>query len=78
MSFNEVKLLNKKENIFGDNIAYVENWDFSHANLNQETRINAITQVASVCYQNPKALNSDSLYNRLMAESTRNIKILFI
>lgn len=69
MSINEVKLLNKKENIFGDNIAYVENWDFSHANLNQETRINAITQVASVCYQNPKALNSDSLYNRLMAES---------
>lgn len=69
MSVNEVKLVNKKENIFGDNIAYVENWDFSHANLNQETRINAITQVASVCYQNPKALNSDSLYNRLMAES---------
>ena len=69
MSINEVKLLNKKENIFGDNIAYIENWDFSHANLNQETRINAITQVASVCYQNPKALNSDSLYNRLMAES---------
>ena len=66
---NEVKLLNKKENIFGDNIAEVEYWDFSHANLNQETRINAITQVASVCYQNPKALNSDSLYNRLACES---------
>ena len=66
---NEVKLLNKKENIFGDNIAEVEFWDFSHANLNQETRINAITQVASVCYQNPKALNSDSLYNRLACES---------
>ena len=69
MSINEVKLLNKKENIFGDNIAEVEYWDFSHANLNQETRINAITQVASVCYQNPKALNSDSLYNRLACES---------
>lgn len=69
MSVNEVKLVNKKENIFNDNIAYVENWNFSRANLNQETRINAITQVASVCYQNPKALNSDSLYNRLMAES---------
>ncbi len=64
-----VELINKKDNIFGDNIAYVENWDFSRANLNQENRINAITQVASICYQNPKALNSDSLYNRLAAES---------
>jgi len=64
-----VKLINKKENIFEDNIAFVEQWDFSQANLNEENRINAITQVASICYQNPKALNSDSLYNRLMAES---------
>jgi thymidylate synthase (FAD) len=64
-----VRMINKKENIFGDNIAFVENWDFSIANMNDENRINAITQVASICYQNPKALNSDSLYNRLMAES---------
>jgi len=64
-----VKLVNKKENIFEDSIAFVEQWDFSQANLNEENRINAITQVASICYQNPKALNSDSLYNRLMAES---------
>lgn len=63
-------LLNKKENIFGDNIAYIENWDFSRANLNNENRIHAITLIASICYQNPKALNSDSLYNRLMAESS--------
>jgi thymidylate synthase (FAD) len=64
-----VNVINKKENIFNDNIAYVEYWDFSRANLNQENRVNAITQVASICYQNPKALNSDSLYNRLAAES---------
>lgn len=64
-----VSLIDKKENIFEDNIAFVEQWDFSRANLSEENRINAITQVASVCYQNPKALNSDSLYNRLMAES---------
>lgn len=62
-------LINKKSNIFGDDIAFAEQWDFSRANLNEENRINAITQVASICYQNPKALNSDSLYNRLMAES---------
>lgn len=64
-----VEILNKKENIFGDDIAFVEQWDFSRANSNEQNRINAITQVASICYQNPKALNSDSLYNRLMAES---------
>lgn len=66
---NKIKLINKKENIFGDEIAYIENWDFSTANLNNENRIYAITLIASICYQNPKALNSDSLYNRLMAES---------
>lgn len=65
-----MKLINKKENIFSDGIAYVENWDFSRANLNNENRIHAITLIASICYQNPKALNSDSLYNRLMAESS--------
>ena len=64
-----VKVINKKSNIFGDDIAFAEQWDFSRANLNEENRINAITKVASICYQNPKALNSDSLYNRLMAES---------
>lgn len=62
-------LKNKKEGILGDNISFVEQWDFSKANLNEENRILAITQVASICYQNPKALGSESLYNRLMAES---------
>lgn len=62
-------LINKKENIFNDNIAYIEQYNFSKANLNEENRIQAITLIASVCYQNPKALNSDSLYNRLLAES---------
>ena len=61
--------INKKQNIFNDDIAYVEQWDFSKANLNEENRILAITQVASICYQNPKALGSESLYNRLAAES---------
>ena len=61
--------INKKENIFNDDIAYIEQWDFSRANLNEKNRILAITQVASICYQNPKALGSESLYNRLAAES---------
>lgn len=64
-----MQLINKKENIFGDDIAFVEQYDFSTANLSEENRIKAITTVASICYQNPKAIGSESLYNRLLAES---------
>lgn len=64
-----MELINKKENIFGDDIAFVEQYDFSTANISEENRIKAITQVASICYQNPKAIGSESLYNRLLAES---------
>ena len=64
-----MELINKKENIFGDDIAFVEQYDFSTANMSEENRIKAITTVASICYQNPKAVNSESLYNRLLAES---------
>ena len=64
-----MELINKKENIFGDDIAFVEQYDFSKANISEENRIKAITKVASICYQNPKAIGSESLYNRLLAES---------
>lgn len=63
------RLIAHKPNIFGDNIAYVESYDFSKANLNNESRLDVITMVASICYANPKAHGSESLYNRLMAES---------
>jgi thymidylate synthase (FAD) len=65
----KMKKINDKQNIFGDDIAFVEQYDFSAANLSEENRILAITQVASICYQNPKAVGSESLYNRLLAES---------
>ena len=42
---------------------------FAYANLNEQSRIEAITNVASICYQSSKSLGSESLYNRLMAES---------
>src|SRR5574344_1830022 len=61
--------INIKENIFNDNIGFVKQYDFSYANLSQEHRIHAISAVASICYQNPKAVGSESLYNRLLAES---------
>lgn len=53
----------------GDGIGYVESYDFSRANLSNETRIAAISTIASVCYQSPKASGSISLYNRLANES---------
>lgn len=62
-------LIASKQNIFEDEIAYVEAYDFSKANMSNETRLDAITLIASICYQNPKAHGSESLYNRLMAES---------
>ena len=62
-------LIASKQNIFGDEIAYVESYDFSKANMSNESRLDAITLIASICYQNPKAHGSESLYNRLMAES---------
>ena len=63
------KLIAKKPNIFGDNIAYVESYDFSKANMSNESRLDVITLIASICYQSPKSHGSESLYNRLMAES---------
>ena len=62
-------LIASKQNIFGDEIAYVESYDFSKANMSNESRLDVITMIASICYQSPKAHGSESLYNRLMAES---------
>lgn len=62
-------LIKRKDNIFGDNIAYLESYDFSRANISNESRLDVITLIASICYQSPKAHGSESLYNRLMAES---------
>lgn len=64
-----IKKISSEENIFGDNIAMVEMWDFSKANINDESRIEAITTVASICYNNPNVIGKESLYNRLKAEA---------
>lgn len=65
----DIRILGHRPNIFGDGIAFAQKWDFSKANLNEANRVRAITQVASICYQSPKSLGSESLYNRLAAES---------
>ena len=40
-----MELINKRENIFSDDIAFVEQYDFSTANMSEENRIKAITTV---------------------------------
>lgn len=64
-----IRKIDEKKNIFGDDIAYIEKWDFSRANINDESRVECITKIASICYNNPKAVGRESLYNRLKAES---------
>ena len=64
-----VNPIGKIDNIFNDGIGFVEEYDFSQANMSEKHRIHAISAVASICYQNPKAIGSESLYNRLLAES---------
>ncbi len=61
-------VINRKE-LNNDGIGFVEQYDFSRANLNEESRVNAVTYVASVCYGNPKAIGSVSLYNHLATEN---------
>lgn len=52
-----------------DGIGFVESFDFSTANIDQEHRVYAISKVASICYGNPKAAGSIKLYDRLYNES---------
>lgn len=61
--------INIKDNIFKDNIAYIKHYDFSRANSSIISRIHAITAVASICYANKNAVDKESLFNRLGAES---------
>ena len=55
-------------NITND-ICSVDHYDFALANSSYEARVQAVTKVASICYGNPKALGSISLFDRLQAEA---------
>lgn len=57
------------EDLFGDGIAFIKQYDFSRANYDIAHRLHAVTSVASICYNNPKAVGSESLFRRLSAES---------
>ena len=52
-----------------NDICTVDYYDFSLANSSYEARVQAVTKVASVCYQSPKSLGSISLFDRLQAEA---------
>ena len=62
-------LLGRVDNVLDGLAGFVEHYDFSRANSSYEARVQAITKVASICYANPKALGSISLFDRLQAES---------
>lgn len=62
-------LLGRVDNVLDGIAGFVEHYDFSRANSSYEARVQAITKVASICYQSPKALGSISLFDRLQAES---------
>ena len=62
-------LLGRVDNVLDGIAGFVEHYDFSRANSSYETRVQAITRIASICYANPKSLGSISLFDRLQAES---------
>lgn len=62
-------LFGRVDNVLDGIAGFVEHYDFSRANSSYEARVQAITKVASICYQSPKSLGSISLFDRLQAES---------
>ncbi len=57
-----------RKELYNDGIGFVEEYDFSTANSSKDARIEAITQVASVCYDK-EAKNKIALFNMLESES---------
>ena len=62
-------LINQKENLYGDNFAKVEQYDFSRANSSDEARTLAITTIATVCTQKFDAIGSEKLCTKLLTEA---------
>ena len=62
-------LVGSKQGVLNSTTGSVEHYDFSLANSSYEARVQAVSMVASVCYQSPKSLGSISLFDRLQAEA---------
>lgn len=63
-----IQKINENNNIFEDNIAFIHEYDFSKANSSHESRLNAVTSIASICYMSPDKIGSQGLYDRLANE----------
>ena len=61
--------INKKENLYGDNIAKVEQYDFSRANMSDEARTHAISAIATICTQKFDSIGSEKLCTKLLTEA---------
>lgn len=68
MKSNLPEMVRENNNVFGDNIAFIKEYDFSRANSSHEARLNAVTSIASICYQAPDKIGSEGLYDRLANE----------
>ena len=68
MKNNLPEMVLENNNVFGDNLAFIKEYDFSRANSSHEARLNAVTFIASVCYQAPDKIGSEGLYDRLANE----------
>ena len=68
MKNNLPEMVRENNNVFGDNLAFIKEYDFSRANSSHEARLNAVTFIASVCYQAPDKIGSEGLYDRLANE----------
>ena len=64
-----LQMINSKENLYGDNIAKVEQYDFSRANSSDEARTLAITSVAVICTQKFESIGSEKLCTKLLTEA---------
>ena len=62
-------MINSKENLYGDNIAKVEQYDFSRANSSDEARTLAITSIAVICTQKFDSIGSEKLCTKLLTEA---------
>lgn len=64
-----INKINEKLNLYGDNIAKVEQYDFSRANSSDEARTIAITSIATICTQKFDSIGSEKLCTKLLTEA---------
>jgi len=65
---NQVHMLSADRGLYGS-AGEAEIWDFSTANRNEQSRIDAVQKVASICFQSDAKIGTSALYDKLMAES---------